>query len=95
MKNKSTKRDRLKGSQNSFHKYFLHPPATSGKGSEFNSELENQLSSTNVDEKNMEESVVDELPRNEDGGKGKKKLSKDICTMALSASNSSMITIVS
>jgi hypothetical protein len=68
------------------------PPATFNNGSDDNSESRNHhldLSSTDVDEENMEESVID------NGTKGKKKLSKDTRTMARSASSSSVITLVS
>jgi hypothetical protein len=74
------------------------PPAIISNGSDDNSELDQHydLSSTDVDEENMEESVIDHRPRQkEDSTKGKKKLSKDTRTMALSASNSSVITLVS
>ena len=65
-------------------------------GSDNDSELEHQLSSTDVDEENMEEGVGGGYPgQKDDSTKGKKKLSKDTRTMALSASNSKVITIVS
>jgi hypothetical protein len=73
------------------------PPATINTGGDDNSELEDQLdlSTTDVDEEDMEE-VIDDYPRQrEDPSKGKKKLSKDTRMMALSAGKSSAITIVS
>jgi len=73
------------------------PPATINTGGDDNSELEDQLglSTTDVDEEDVEE-VIDDYPRQkEDASKGKKKLSKDTRTMALSAGKVSVITIVS
>ena len=73
------------------------PPATINTGGDDNSEMEDQLdlSTTDVDEEDMEE-VIDDYPRQtEDASKSKKKISKDTRMMALSAGKSSVITIVS
>ena len=76
----------------------LPPPMINTAGDD-NSELEDQndLSTTDVNEENMEDMIlVDDYPREkEDITKGKKKISKDTRTMALTAGKSSVITIVS
>ena len=77
MKNKSIAKSRPEGSRSSLRKSSPDMPATISNGSDDNSELKHQLSSTDVDEESMEESVLENHPRHkEDGSKGKKNLTK-------------------
>ena len=92
--NKSITKGRPEGFLSSSRRSSPGLPATISHGGDDNSELE--LSSTDVDEENIEPKESDrDHRRKEDGRKGKNKLIKDSHTMALSASRSSLITLVS
>lgn len=97
-KHKSTTRRRPEGPMSSSRRSSPGLPPMINTGGDDNSELEDQndLSTTDIDEENIEDMILDDYPRQkEDVTRGKKKISKDTRTMALSAGKPSVITIVS